>query len=129
MLEHDAAVGPRSGHRAAVDQDAAGLGREKTADEVEQGGLAAPGRAEQRDEFALTHVERNVFQGQHRPAARRPVQMLHAFDHDLRHGYAFVAADTAAAGVAAAGRATILRMRSRRPARKCRMFSITIGMT
>ena len=85
MLEHDAAVGPGPGDRLAVDQDLAGLGREKAADEIEQRRLAAARGAEQRDEFPLAHVERHVVERQHRPAARRPVGVAHALDDDLRH--------------------------------------------
>jgi hypothetical protein len=54
-----------------------------TADQIEQGRLAAAGRTEKRDEFPLAHIERYLFERQHRPPARRPVDMFDAFDDDL----------------------------------------------
>src|SRR6516164_4531312 len=67
-----------------------GPGREEPSDQIEQGGFAAAGRAEQRQEFARAHVERNLRQRQHRPTARRAIGMVHPLDDDLAlavHGW------------------------------------------
>src|SRR5262249_21261734 len=90
VLEHDAAIRPRGGHRLALHHDASDLGREEPSDQIEQGGFAAAGRAEQRQEFARAHVERNLRQRQHRPTARRAIGMVHPLDDDLAlavHGW------------------------------------------
>jgi hypothetical protein len=84
MLEHDAAVGSRCGHRLAVDRDRALLDRQEAADQIEQGGLAAAGRPKQSQELARAHVERYLFERQHRPAARRSVDVADVVDRDLR---------------------------------------------
>ena len=83
MLEHDAAVGAGAGDRLAVDADGAGFHREKAADQVEQCRLAAAGRAEQRDEFAILHLERHLVERQHFAPARRTIDVADAVDDDL----------------------------------------------
>ncbi len=84
VLEHDAAVGARRADRLALDQDLAGLGRQEAADQIEQRRLAAAGRAEQREEFPASHIQRHILERQHRPPARRPVDVVDALDDDLR---------------------------------------------
>ena len=64
--------------------NAAGLDRDEAADQIKKRRFAATGRAEQREEFLRPHVERNVFERQHRPAIRRPVQVADLVDDDLR---------------------------------------------
>ena len=48
------------GDRALVEQDVAGIGREKAGDQVERGGLAGAARAQQRHEGAGRNVERDL---------------------------------------------------------------------
>ena len=84
MLEHDAAVGAGAGDRLAVDQDGAGLDRQEAADQIKQRRLAAAGRPEQGDEFAVLHLERHLVERQHRAAARRAIEVADAVDDDLR---------------------------------------------
>jgi hypothetical protein len=83
MLEHDAAVGAGTAYRRAVHQDCPGLDRQEAADEIEQGRLAAAGRAQQRQELALANFQRDVLQRQHLAPHRRPVVMAHLVDDDL----------------------------------------------
>src|SRR5262245_3307430 len=85
MLKDDAAIGTRRADRLALDEDLAFLGGKKAADEIKQRRLAAAGRPEQRDELAPVNLERDVFEREHRTPARRPIDVLHAFDDDLRH--------------------------------------------
>ena len=83
MLKHDTAVRPWRRDRFAFHGDAAGFDRKKPADEIEQGGFAAAGGTEQRQEFARPHLQRNVGQRQYGPAARRPIGVVDALDDDL----------------------------------------------
>src|SRR6478735_4638728 len=57
LLEHHAAVGPRAAHFLAVDADAAGLGGDEAADDVQERALAAAARPDHGDELALAHRE------------------------------------------------------------------------
>jgi NitT/TauT family transport system ATP-binding protein len=66
----------------AVDQDRAGLDRQKSADEIEQGGFAAAGWPEQRDELAIGDLKRNLVEGQHFAPARRAIEMVDPVDDD-----------------------------------------------
>ena len=88
MLEHDAAIGARRRDRLAFDMDAALLDRQKAAEQIQQRRLAATGRTEQGEEFPRLNIDRDVLQRQHRPAARRAIEMMHIPDDDLRlsHG-------------------------------------------
>ena len=56
---------PRGGvlDHHAVELDRPFGGRVQAAEDVHQGGLAAPGRADDRDEFALPDVQRDIIQG------------------------------------------------------------------
>ncbi len=60
-LEHHGEVGARLG-LPAHDGDAALFGRDQAVDDAEQSGLAAAGRADQRQELAGAKVERHVLQ-------------------------------------------------------------------
>jgi hypothetical protein len=60
---------------------AAGAGAAEAGDELEQRGLAAPGRADEADEFALGDREVDLLQ--HRRAA--PVLFAYAREGDLRN--------------------------------------------
>jgi hypothetical protein len=68
-LEHHVGrplVGRHGRHGLAVDEDLA-LGRELEAGEhAQQGGLAAAGGTEQREEFAAPDLERDIVDGAHR---------------------------------------------------------------
>src|SRR5207249_9041553 len=68
--------------RLAVDQDAPGAGADQTADDPEDGGLAATARAEERDELPVPHREAHRLHGRHRPA-RRLVALADLLEHDL----------------------------------------------
>src|SRR5690348_4737544 len=83
MLEDDAAVRSGAGDRLPVDEDGASFYRQEAAKKIEQGRLAAPGRTEQRDKFAIADVERYLVECQNRAAARRPVHVADAFNDDL----------------------------------------------
>ena len=88
MLKHDATIRARRAHRLALDRDRAGLDREKAADQVQQRRLPAARWPEQGDEFAGTHIERDLLEREHRPSARRAVDVAHALDDDLRRCHA-----------------------------------------
>ena len=49
-------------HRCAVHEHFARFGREHACENVEQGTLAAAGRADQRDEFSVLYIHAQVFQ-------------------------------------------------------------------
>jgi hypothetical protein len=57
VLEDDRAVGSGLGDRLAVEHDAAGIGPDEAADDVEERRLAAAGVADDRDELAVRDVE------------------------------------------------------------------------
>ena len=84
MLEDDAAIGTGRRDRFAFDQDAAGFDREKAADEIKQRGFSAARRAEQGEELAGAHLERDFAKREHGTPARRAVGMTHPVDDDLR---------------------------------------------
>ena len=79
---------PRSGPGPATGlpstADGAGLDRQKAADQIKQRRLAASGRPEQSDEFAVGHLERHLVERQHLASARRAIQVADAVDDDLR---------------------------------------------
>ena len=82
-LEHhgDAAPGGRrGGNVAAIDQHAAGTRVLEPRDDAQQRGLAAAGRADEDDEFAVLHVEVDALQ--HVDVAER---LLHLFDFQRAH--------------------------------------------
>jgi len=56
---------------------------EKSADQIEQGGLSAARRPEQREKLPIANLERDVLKRKHGPAGRRPVEMAHLLDSDL----------------------------------------------
>src|SRR5262249_6833021 len=89
MLKDDAAIRAGRGDRLALDEDLAGLRREKTADEIEQRRLAAAGGSEQRYELTRADVERDLLKREHRPAGPRAIAMAHAIDDDLRRRQGF----------------------------------------
>jgi hypothetical protein len=84
MLKDDPAIGAGAVDGLAVDQDSALLDRNEAAQHVEEGGLAAPRRAEDRNEFPLTDGERHTIQCDDFPPSRRPEHVTEAIDNDLR---------------------------------------------
>ena len=60
FLEHHADRGMRPGDALARDRDLALVVAEQSADHIEQGRLAAAGRADHREEFALPDRERDI---------------------------------------------------------------------
>src|SRR5579884_1009922 len=84
VLEDDAAIGAGARDFLAVDRDAAGLDRQEAADEIEQRRLAAAGRTEQRDEFAVRNLERDLIERQHLASARRTIDVAHVLEEYLR---------------------------------------------
>src|SRR5881392_4094741 len=83
MLKHDAAVGTGPVKRPSLDPDRALLDRQKAADEVEEGALAAAARAEQGKELAIADRQRHIVERQDRPAPCRPVFMADPVDDDM----------------------------------------------
>ena len=83
MLEDNAAIGAGRRHRPAFHQNAAGFGREESANEVKQGRFPAARRAKQRQKFARAHLKRHVGQCEHGPTPRRAISMVHPLDDDL----------------------------------------------
>ena len=63
LLEHHADRGMRALDALAGDGDRAFIAGDEPADDVEQGRLAAAGRADHREEFARPHRERDVIDG------------------------------------------------------------------
>src|SRR6185503_10159407 len=61
-LEHEAAVAARSMHRAPVEQNLARARRFEAGDDAQEGGLAAAGGADHRNELAALDVEVDVLQ-------------------------------------------------------------------
>jgi hypothetical protein len=60
LLKHHADCGMRAGDRLACHGDAALIAVGQSGDDVKQGGLAAARRTDQRNEFALRHIERKI---------------------------------------------------------------------
>ena len=60
--EDGAAIHGEIGHIFPIHQDAARIGTHEAHDGIETGGLAGPVRAEQAEDFALAHRERNIRQ-------------------------------------------------------------------
>src|SRR5208282_3091708 len=58
--ERDALGHRESGHVLAVEHDRAGSRREKSRDQIEEGGLAGAVRADDRPQLALFHLERDL---------------------------------------------------------------------
>ena len=71
LLEHRPAVGPRPGDRLSRYRNASCRRPHEPADDVEERGLAAARRSQDRYELALRHVERDVGQRQMRRATLR----------------------------------------------------------
>src|SRR4051794_36146866 len=88
MLEDDAAIRTRRAHGGTLDENLAGFGGEEATNEIQQRRLAAAGRPQQRNEFAGTHIERDVLECEHRPPTGRSIEVAHACNDDLRlhHG-------------------------------------------
>jgi hypothetical protein len=78
VLEHHRPVGSRLLHLIALEQDGARCDLRKSGDQVEQGRLAAPGMADDRDHLALLDLERDIVQhvGLHVVAGERFVDMV-----------------------------------------------------
>ena len=86
MLEHYAPVRSGTRHVPARDLDAPLLQRDEAAEQVEERRLPAAGGAEEGEELARTHVDRDIVEGEHGPAALRPVFVAHALDRDAVRG-------------------------------------------
>src|SRR5262245_5406441 len=71
MLEDDPATGIGSRDGLAVDADGARRRLQNARDQIEQRGLAAAGRAEQRKEFAGTNVDVEIVEGDNRTGLGR----------------------------------------------------------
>jgi hypothetical protein len=84
VLEHHAALGRRAGDRPPVDRDAPGRRRLEAGEQVQHGRLAAARRADDREELALPHVERQVLDRDGRPVAVRVEALADALDDELR---------------------------------------------
>ena len=69
----------------AADSNASGAWVIQSADQVEQGGLARPGRADDGGELALGDLERDAAQRAHGDFALLE-GLLHRFDFEERHG-------------------------------------------
>ena len=83
-LEHHSDVASRPLHRDAVDGDPPRGGRQEPRDQAQQGGLAAPGRADDRDELVALDVEAHLPQGQHVGAVERSEALRDVLDLDDR---------------------------------------------
>ena len=83
LLEHEAELIDAAGRGSglAAHFDAAGGRRQEIADEAQQRALAASGRPEQRDEFALGHAQADVGERLHCAAFALKAQ-AHAVEHD-----------------------------------------------
>jgi len=57
-----APIGRKIGDAHAVDRNLARVGHQEASDQVEQRGLAAAGRAEQRHQLAALHLQRDLVQ-------------------------------------------------------------------
>jgi hypothetical protein len=68
FLEHHRAVRPRPFDRLAVDQDLPGAFAFEAGEDVEQRSLPAAARTDDRDEFAVPDIQRNVLAGDNRLA-------------------------------------------------------------
>ena len=75
-LEDHGAVERRAGDLAPVHDDGAGIGRFQPGEDVEDGGLAAAGVADEHDELAPLHAEPHV--AEHGPVAVAPGDALDA---------------------------------------------------
>ena len=86
FLEHDAAIrtGPVNG--LAVETDLAVGGIDETGDQVEQGGLAAPRRADHADHLARRDLERDVLEGPGGRAVGGGEDLRYPLDFDQRGG-------------------------------------------
>jgi len=80
LLEHHGAVRTRLADPRAIDFEAAGGGRFETGQQVEQGGLAAARRPEQRGEFAVRDGQVDALQRRYGVLAW--VDLLHPGDLD-----------------------------------------------
>ncbi len=60
MLEHHGDAGDRLFDPLVADEDLAGIVRQQPVDAAQQRGLAAAGRADDRDDLAFAHVEVDV---------------------------------------------------------------------
>src|SRR6185503_20410134 len=83
VLKDDAAIRPRAGDILSVNQNRPGFDRQKSADEIEQGGFAAAGWPEERDELAIGDLKRNLVERQDIAPTRRMIEMIDTVDDDL----------------------------------------------
>ena len=60
MLEHDATIGPRPRDRLAINRDGSRFDRQESAHQVKQRRFSAAGGSEQRDEFLLIDLKRDI---------------------------------------------------------------------
>ena len=83
MLEHHGDAGDRLGHALVADPDFAGIVRQQAVDAAQQRGLAAAGRADNRDDLALADVEVDVAE-----YFERAVVLAESADADARFAFA-----------------------------------------
>ena len=116
FLEHHAALRPRPGDRAAVDQDRARGRWREAGHRIEQGRLAAAGRAEQAGELPARDLQVDVLQGHHFMVFGAE-HLIDAFDADM--DVVHVSAPGRGASAADSCSADSHRCRSTGPARRC----------
>src|SRR5260370_32916286 len=89
LLEHDAAVRPRSGNRLAIDQNGAGGRVREARRQIEQGGFAASARSHEHHEFAGVYLEIDIRQRDQRAGCDGGLlirkTLADALEADLRH--------------------------------------------
>src|SRR5262249_50680041 len=85
LLEHDAAVRPRSPHRPIVHAYLAMRWGDESRDDVEEGALAAPARTHDADELVVAYGEAEIADGFDRLAFDGLERLGQAADVDPRH--------------------------------------------
>jgi hypothetical protein len=88
-LKDDAAIGARLPRLHTIDHHNAGTGLKETADDVEQRGLAAARRAEQRDEVVTTDVEIDTAKRGNGLARRGQIIEVQVAARNLRAGWVY----------------------------------------
>src|SRR5262249_4994255 len=87
VLEHHRAIGAGAGYAPAIDRHAAALVGQQPGDDVEERGLAAAARADDRQELAVVDRQRDVRQGEVLAAVALDVVVLgEVLDDELHSG-------------------------------------------